>query len=287
MNSFLSTFLIVFVVTLTVFAQSNYEKAAITYNQGLEFQQKGDDDKALAAYDQAILLNPKLVDAYNNRANIKLLRNDPNGAVEDFSKVIEINPKYPLSYYNRGTIYVQIGKNDEAITDFTKAISIFEGLTQDYDKIAHAQSYFGRASALQGKGLIKESLPDFDKALQILPKSIETLITRGVVKQSLKDYQGAIADYTKAIEIFPRNAVVYLNRGTALENINVDSAIADFSKAIELDPKQSQAFVRRALLYLKLKKNRQALQDFEKAFLLEPGLKTEYKGFYADAKKPS
>ena len=139
---------------------------------------------------------------------------------------------------------------------------------------------------MQSKGLVKESLTDFDKALQILPKSIETLINRGVAKQTLQDYQGAIADYTKAIEIYPKNAVVYLNRGTAQENINVDSAIADYSRAIELDPKQSQAFVRRALIYLKLKKKREALQDFDKAFLLEPSLKTNYKDFYADAKNP-
>ena len=167
-----------------------------------------------------------------------------------------------------------------------EAISLFEGLTQDYNKTAHAQSYFGRATAKQSKGLIKESLIDFDKALEIYPNSIETLINRGVAKQTLGDSKGAIADYSKAIEIFPKNAIAFLNRGMALENTDINAAITDYTKVIELDPKQSQAFVRRALLYLKQKKKREAVQDFDRAFLLEPSLKTEYKGFYVDAKKP-
>jgi tetratricopeptide (TPR) repeat protein len=48
------------------------EKASDYYNRGLQKQDSGDLEGALAAYDKALELQPRLAEAYNNRANIKL-----------------------------------------------------------------------------------------------------------------------------------------------------------------------------------------------------------------------
>ena len=116
-------------------AAQNAGKAAEIYNKGLELQQSGDAENALAAYDRAIALNPKMLDAYNNRATIKLAAGDSAGAIADLTKVIELSPKHPLSFYNRGCIYLDMQNMDPAIDDFSKAIEIFDGVTHgEYDK---------------------------------------------------------------------------------------------------------------------------------------------------------
>ena len=46
-------------------------------------------------------------------------------------------------------------------------------------------------------------------------QTAEEYSKRGIVKDNLKDYYGAIADYSKAIEINPNYADAYYNRGLA------------------------------------------------------------------------
>jgi tetratricopeptide (TPR) repeat protein len=71
---------------------------------------------------------------------------------------------------------------------------------------------------------------------------VDAYINRGQVRQSQRDFDGAIADYSKAIELKP-DAGVYYARGTvrqAKEDLN--GALADYSKAISLEPNLAQAF---------------------------------------------
>jgi tetratricopeptide (TPR) repeat protein len=52
----------------------------------------GDLPQARNDADYAIALNPKLPEAYLERANVERLTNDPNGARKDWLKVIELAP---------------------------------------------------------------------------------------------------------------------------------------------------------------------------------------------------
>src|SRR4030095_679139 len=99
------------------------QKAIDYYNSGLRKQESGDLDGALADYDKALALEPRLADAYNNRANIKLQKGDLDGAIGDYSKAIELKPRSVETYFNRGVVRLQKGDNDGAIADFTSSIA--------------------------------------------------------------------------------------------------------------------------------------------------------------------
>lgn len=192
-----------FLFSVNAFGQ-DVSKAAEAYNRGLQLQDAGDADNAVRAYDLAIAANPKMADAYNNRANIKLARGDADGALADFSKVVEITPRHPLGYYNRGNIYLEKGDYDRAITDFSKAIELFSGLTQLYDKMAHGMSYNNRGNGLSAKGDWKTALSDYDRALEILPGSYEALTSRGAAKQQLEDYAELSAIIQRLSRSYPK-----------------------------------------------------------------------------------
>ena len=92
---------------------------------GMEFYQRGDFQKAIAAYDQAIKFNP-LDDAvtYSNRGNAKHALGDEQGAIADYSKSIELLPQFLLAYYGRGVAKGALGDYQGAIIDYDKSIEL-------------------------------------------------------------------------------------------------------------------------------------------------------------------
>ena len=67
---------------------------------------------------------------------------------------------------------------------------------------------------------------------QTSSKQSTAYFNRGVAKEKLKDYQGAISDYSEAIRIDPNYTDAYYNRGNTYELLNENSkAIADFKNA--------------------------------------------------------
>ena len=91
--------------------------------------------------------------------------------------------------------------------------------------------------------------------------------TEASQKLNCKQYSEAIADYDKAIELDPRSASAYYNRGVTKYNLKEYSeAIADYDKAIELDPNFALAYYARGLACRELGKEEEAkMKDFKKA----------------------
>jgi tetratricopeptide (TPR) repeat protein len=120
--------------------KSNWEKAADDYRKILllnpnipEIQNSlavcyrkiGKCTDALHHSSQAIILNDKFSDAYNNRANINICLENYEEAITDYSRAIDLNPESANAYFNRGSIYYDIFNDKEnALKDFIKAISI-------------------------------------------------------------------------------------------------------------------------------------------------------------------
>jgi tetratricopeptide (TPR) repeat protein len=259
------------------------QKAVDAYNSGLELQSRGALSEALAAYDLALKHDPRMLDAYNNRANIKLEMGDGAGALADLTKIIELSDGHPLSYYNRGNLYKDLERSSEAIADYTRAIDILNGLTNKYEKKAHAMSYNNRGNVLTAKGDHKAALADYERSLQIMPNSAEALTGRGAAQQNLGAYAAAVADYTKALEVAPENPLILYNRATANEEIDKAAAVADYTKVLVLQPENAEAFARRGVMLLDLKRKTEAASDLRRAFSLDPGLKADYGRFLSQA----
>ena len=90
-------------------------------NRGLTYDTKGDYDKALADYTQAIRLDPNSATTYANRSDVYNYKGEYDRAIADCNQVIRLDPKNASAYNNRGIAYYHKKDYDRAIADFTQA----------------------------------------------------------------------------------------------------------------------------------------------------------------------
>ena len=86
----------------------------------------GKAEKALAAYDTAIRLQPDYAEVYNNRGNIKSGLGSHDAALEDYDEAIRLNPNFMNAYINRGIVQLGLNNTDEARADLQRALELAE-----------------------------------------------------------------------------------------------------------------------------------------------------------------
>ncbi len=123
--------------------------------------ESGDYQGAIAAYSNAIRLEPDLAEAYYNRGLAKAALGQLNAAVADFDTTLSLKPDYDArAYYNRGVTKADLGQLKAAIGDYDIAIQ----LKPDY-----ARAYYNRAVAKGTLGQPEAAIDDYDTAIQLKP----------------------------------------------------------------------------------------------------------------------
>jgi tetratricopeptide (TPR) repeat protein len=238
--------------------KANPEDAAAYNTRGVSYNAKGDRERAIKEWSEAIRLDPNMAVAYLNRGNAYNNKGDRELAVIDAMETIRLDPNLPGGYTLRGAVYGAKGETDKAIADFTKAIALDPKLVRAYDN---------RATAYEKKGDLDRALADLTKAIEINPKIARTYDHRGVVYQRKSDL-----DYrTKASNAAPPSADS--DKTTALApKFGEPSplAIADFTKAIELDPKFANAYNNRGIMHGRKGEMDKAIADYTSAIGANP-----------------
>jgi tetratricopeptide (TPR) repeat protein len=79
------------------------DQDAVSYNnRGVAWAGKGEFDKAIADYTEAIRLDPKYAAAFYNRGMAWDDKGDNDKAIADYTEAIRLDPKLAAAYNNRG-----------------------------------------------------------------------------------------------------------------------------------------------------------------------------------------
>ena len=134
-------------------------------------------DKAIVAYDEAIRLNPRYENAYNNRGVIYENKKDYARALENYDKALSINPNYPRVHYNKGNIYFEQKHLDKAIESYTAAIQTDNRVSGDtFDKI---EAFSARARTYNANFEQNLAIADFDEVIRRNPSLATAYNDRG------------------------------------------------------------------------------------------------------------
>jgi tetratricopeptide (TPR) repeat protein len=101
--------------------QSSENLARAFFNRGRALADKGEYDRAISDFDQAIRLVPVYPDAFNSRGVAWTGKGQSERAVEDFDQAIRLDPNYAIAIYNRGLAAQTLGRTDEANRYFARA----------------------------------------------------------------------------------------------------------------------------------------------------------------------
>ncbi len=108
------------------------ENAVILLCRGFAYGTKGDMDKAVADFTEAIRLDPKSPEAHFNRGNAFLRKGDLDKAIADFTESIRLDPRHAETFGGRGSSCRLKGNYDKAIADYTEAIRLAPVYSDNY-----------------------------------------------------------------------------------------------------------------------------------------------------------
>ncbi len=149
----------------------NYQDIPTAYNNlGEAYLRKGDYEKAISNYNQALKINPNYRKAnyfFVNRGTAYHMKGDYEKAIADYQQALRINPKDADAYHNRGTVYLKQGKFEVAIADFNKALEI---------NPKKAETYFYKAVACEEMGRLQEALISYQGFIENVPPQYQNYI---------------------------------------------------------------------------------------------------------------
>lgn len=185
-------------------------------------------DKALAAYDFAIISDDKFIGAYLEKGKVleKLKRFEE--AIESYTITLSLDDPTSYALLRIGKCHQKLGNKELALKFFLKCIhedtlldkgwiAITDFYTKDkqYQKALYYIEkaltidtenvhYWKRYAKINNKlGLFEEAEVGFRKALELGNYELESWITRGDILTNLGEYNAAINNFNQSLEFYP------------------------------------------------------------------------------------
>jgi tetratricopeptide (TPR) repeat protein len=280
-------------------------------NRGLLWLERRQWDKAVADLQAAIQLDDRRWLAFQNLGQVYQQQNLSDQAVEQFTRAIELRPDSASLYRARAAANLDRkgstpAQRARAMADLDEAIRL-----EPLGSPLRARDYTQRARLLHQEARENDALAACEAALKINPDYLDALRLRlelhrtlkhydddgirfcndllardkpsatlyefrGLAKEHLQDYLGAIEDQTLAIALQPGRAPLLARRGALyLATDAPRSALRDFQEAIRLDASNANAYLGRGLAFVTLGQHREAVADAAKALALSEPTATQ------------
>ncbi|CAN5236274.1 hypothetical protein BH11CYA1_BH11CYA1_32730 [soil metagenome] len=283
------------------------KEASLHFQQGFIYLQQQSAHEAARCFTQALAASPGLWQAQLNRGNALMMDGRYDVAIRDFEAVIAVE-KSALAYMNKGLCLHQLGRSEEALTLIETALQVADNnsllviimsakaeVLSDLGQLNLALVAYNNAISIKQdsptlysfRGQLyyrlehfREAIDDITRAVDLSPAFEPDLYYRAHSLWKLKRLKEALEDFNVVIESEPEEWTNYLSRGRLLDEMGLpDAAMSDLNKSIRLNPECAQAYFHRAFLHA-LKDNDRSREksaiDFEKAFSIDPSIRTWY-----------
>jgi tetratricopeptide (TPR) repeat protein len=185
----------------------------------------------------------------------------PDPELEKINQAIGKNPDNPELYFKRANLYYDRDGFDEAILDLNKALRYDSTETRYLHLLADVYlDYFKSYQALKV----------MEKAAQLHPERIPTLLKLSEFQQILKLYEPSMKTLDQILKLDPSNAEAYFMFGMNFKEVgDTARAINSFQTAVENDPDLIDGWINLGHLQSALG-NKIAGQYYETATRIDP-----------------
>jgi len=118
------------------------------YSRGLELQELGRTDEAIAEYGRAIELAPDDPDPLINRGRLLDDKGDPAGALADYDRAVALKSDEEIAWSNRGNSLASLERFEDAIISYRRALALDP---------EHEPARYGLSTALMSLGHLDEA----------------------------------------------------------------------------------------------------------------------------------
>jgi tetratricopeptide (TPR) repeat protein len=192
------------------------------------------DEEVLAAYEQAISLDPNDAYAYLFKGNTLYMLKRYEEALDAHEQVIRLDPNYADAYNNKGNALSDLKRYEEALAAYEQAIRLHPD---------DANYKNNKGIALENLKRHEEALDAFEQAISLDPNFALAYNNKGIALNELKRYEEALVAYEQAISLDHNFADYYHNKGTTLNDLKrYKEALAAFEQAISLDHNDAHAY---------------------------------------------
>lgn len=236
------------------------------------------------------------LDSLMHQAETSMSAGDTKTALSALDQALILDPNNPKAYMKRAEVKREMRDERGAIKDVSMAKLML-------DKIDEGLKASDDGNAAYSSGDYKNAVRNYNKAISLLPSLTSIYYWRGLSKQYMDDYTGALEDFTlsisanastaadafyarglikfhklgdsagamedynKALELKPDAPEVYRSRAKLVDD---HAAVHDLTRAIELDPADPNTYIQRSLKMVSLQNYDAAVRDLTKVIEMQP-----------------
>jgi len=270
----------------------------------------GQHEAALAAFDEALRLNPSHVPALLGRATcVERLGRRPD-AIEAYRRVLAADrtseaalsglaglliqerrwresleiveeslrrrPHDGRSFERKGDILTNLGRRAEALGAYDVAAALDptdENLRQKIEEVrVDVPGLLSRALIASASGNYAQALKLFDDILEVDPGNVNALIGTSIAYRRSGKSLESLNCLDLVLSIQPNNAAALLNRGHILEaQGDLDGALESYDKLVSVSTLDDEAWAAQGDILTKMGRDDDAIRAYAEALKLNPG----------------
>lgn len=162
------------------------------YNKGEKLRKSERYEDAIAAYNQAIKIQPKYYEAWYAKASLLYQLQRYEEALVAYEKIIQFQPEEAHAWFVRGWILGELQRYDQAIASYNKAIEIDDNLEE---------AWFYRGKTLEKWKRYEDAIASYDKAIQIQVDYSDAWYNKACCYAAQGNVPQAIESLQKAINL--------------------------------------------------------------------------------------
>jgi tetratricopeptide (TPR) repeat protein len=234
-------------------------KVAALIESGKRATLKGDLDRAVRDFSEAIRIDPEYPDSYLERGQVLFKLGEIERAIADYSAALVRDPQQGAALRARGMAYLYNSKADLALADLSKTIELAESNPR---LLAPIELFYARRS----RGAIYDSKQQYDREIADCTALIESYTHDPRLVEALTANYGNAAAANILATIYRQRANAFIKRS------NWERAVADLTEAIPLSSDRGYtALIDRSKLQEGLGRYQSAAADAQAALNIRPG----------------